>query len=454
MADQRGAAYPDVSWLCRNGLRTRGTEDSHSEALPPTPLNAVRGLCPAIPRQSPAAGRRHTTVEAVATTDGALTPTSGGAGSSDADRMPRWVPRAIVLAAVALLTLGALRWTLDRLSGFLTLVLVSLFLSFAIEPAVNRLERLGLRRSLGTLAVFAATAVAISLFVWAIGAALADQVETFVERAPTYIEDVQKWADDTFGVEIDTGDLTQQFQEGGAAQDFATRLAGDLVGLGTRVLSGLLQVFTVLLFTYYLVADGPRLRRAVCSLLPPARQRVVLRVWELAIAKTGGYIYSRSILALISMLVHWAAFSLIDVPFPLPLALWMGVTSQFVPVVGTYIAGALPVLITLLDDPSHVLPVLIVILIYQQVENYLISPPITAQTMALHPAVAFGAVIVGGTLLGPVGALLALPASATLQAFASSYIQTHEVVASSLTEELEQRQITTPMRRLLRRRKG
>jgi predicted PurR-regulated permease PerM len=384
--------------------------------------------------------------------DGSPTTATSQPAGFDYDRMPRWVPRAILLAAVALLTLGALRWTLDRLSGFLTLVLVSLFLSFAIEPAVNRLERLGLRRSLGTLAVFSAIAFGLALFVWAIGAALADQVETFVDRAPTYIEDVQDWADDTFGIEIDTDDLTDQFQEGGAAQDFATRLAGDLVGLGTRVLSGLLQVFTVLLFTYYLVADGPRLRRTVCATLPPERQRVVLRVWELAIAKTGGYIYSRGILALISMLVHWAAFSVIDVPFPLPLALWMGVTSQFVPVVGTYLAGALPVLLTLLDDPSHVLPVLIVILVYQQVENYLISPPITAQTMALHPAVAFGAVIVGGTVLGPVGALLALPASATIQAFASSYIQTHEVVENALTEEVEQRQLT-PVRRLLGRRR-
>jgi predicted PurR-regulated permease PerM len=362
-----------------------------------------------------------------------------GQAATERDRMPRWVPRAILLGALALLASGALRWTLDRLSGFLTLVLVSLFFSFAIEPAVNRLERFGLRRSVGTLTVFALIAALVSLFVWAIGAALADQVDTFVERAPSYIEDVEKWANDTFGIEIDTADLTEQFQEGGAAQDLATRLAGNLVGLGTRVLSGLLQVFTVLLFTYYLVADGPRLRRAVCSTLPPERQRVILRVWELAIEKTGGYIFSRSILAIISMLFHWAAFAVIDVPFPLPLALWMGVTSQFVPVVGTYLAGALPVLLTLLDDPGHVLAVLIFILIYQQVENYLISPPITAHTMALHPAVAFGAVIVGGSMLGPVGALLALPASATLQAFASSYIQTHEVVASALTEDHEPR---------------
>ena len=74
-------------------------------------------------------------------------------------------------------------------------------------------------------------------------------------------------------------------------------------------------------------------------------------MWDVAISKTGGYIYSRALLSALSFVFHWVVFALIGVPSPLPLALWVAVVSQFVPVVGTYIAGILPVVITFLDSP-------------------------------------------------------------------------------------------------------
>lgn len=358
---------------------------------------------------------------------GSAVAVDGGTPLRD-DRMPRWVPRAIVLFFATFAGMYALFWTVQRLRGLLILILVSLFLSFAMEPAVNRLERMGFRRGLGTLLVFTTVAAALGLFGFAIGSVLADQVDTFVDDAPGYITEVEEWAEENLGVELDTDDLVQEFQDGGAARELATRLAGDLVDLGTRALGILLQLLTVALFTFYLVADGPRLRRTVCSVLPPERQRAVLRVWDLAIEKTGGYIYSRTLLALASFIVHWIAFVVIGVPFPLALALWVGVMSQFIPVIGTYLAGALPVLIALLDDPVHSVWVVIVVVAYQQVENYILAPPITAQTMDVHPAVAFGSVLAGAGLLGAVGALLALPAAAVFQAFISTYLQERDLL--------------------------
>ncbi len=367
-----------------------------------------------------------------------LTPASASA------QMPPWVPRAIVYFFIGWAALFTLYWLVRQLRTLLIMLLVSLFLSFALEPAVNRLERWGIRRGVGTGLVFLGVVAAIGAFGFAIGSVLADQISGFVDEAPTYIQDIESWIEDTFDVEIDTEALVAEFQAGGVATRFATNLAGNLVSLGTQVLNFLFQLLTIALFTFYLVTDGPRLRRAVCSLLEPDRQRQVLQVWDIAIEKTGGYIYSRGILALMSAAVHWAAFEIIGTPFPLPLALWVGLISQFVPVIGTYIAGALPVIIGLIDEPSTGLWMLVVIVIYQQVENYVLAPPITAHTMDVHVAVAFGSVIAGGLLLGVVGALLALPAAATIQAFASTLVQHHEVVATS--EEI------TPRRRWRRRR--
>ena len=135
-----------------------------------------------------------------------------------------------------------------------------------------------------------------------------------------------------------------------------------------------------------------------------------------------------ALLALASFLFHWVVFAIIGVPFPLPLALWVGVMSQFIPVIGTYLAGALPVLIALLNEPIHAVWVVIAVAAYQQVENYILAPPITAQTMDVHPAVAFGSVLAGAALLGAVGALLALPAAAVFQAFISTYLHERGMV--------------------------
>jgi predicted PurR-regulated permease PerM len=355
-------------------------------------------------------------------------PSAGGSH----ERMPAWMPKAIALFWLAFAALWLARGIVHALRPFFVIVMVSLFLSFAIEPAVNRLEHHGVRRGVGTGLVFLIIIGAIGGFGFAMGSVLADQLTTFTNNAPQYIDDAERWLQTHVDESIDFDELRSQFVEGGNARDLAQKAAANALDFGAAVVGVILQIFTVALFTFYLVADGPRLRRNVCSLLPPSRQREALRAWDLAIEKTGGFIASRAVLALLSALFHWAAFAIIGVPFPLPLALWVGVFSQFIPVIGTYIAGALPVLIALIDKPSQGLWTLGFVVLYQQLENYVFLPRITAHTMELHVAVAFGSVIVGAALLGPVGALLALPAAATGQAFVSSYVHRHEVDEDAL----------------------
>lgn len=365
-------------------------------------------------------------------------------------KVPPWLFRAILTGAAALGGLYVLGWLIEELKTLIVIVLVSFFLSFALEPAVNRMERMGIRRGVGTGIMFLALLAALGLFLWAIGTVLADQIGEFADDAPGYINDIEDWVEDAFDIEVDAQGLLDEFQEGGAVANLATRLADNLVNLGATVLQVLFQILTIALFTFYLVAEGPKLRRNICSLLSPEHQRQILSIWDLAIDKTGGYIYSRLILAVISFLVHWLVFWLVGAPFPVPMAMWVGLISQFVPVIGTYIAGALPVLIGLLDKPSIGLAILIAIVVYQQVENYLLQPKVTAHTMEIHVTVAFGAVIAGSLLLGAVGALLALPAAATIQAFLSSYVERHEVVQELEDAEAAQHPERDPVSQRIR----
>lgn len=345
--------------------------------------------------------------------------------------MPGWVKRAVLwfwLGALgAFYAVGVVR----ALRTLLVVLAVSLFIAFALEPAVNFLERHHVRRGLGTGIMFAAVALMVAVFTAVLASALATETNYLIDKAPGYIDDAGDWLDDTFGIEFGFDTLKDEFLVGGGLQDLASRFADDVVNVGTTVVSLLFHVFTVALFTFYLVAEGPKLRRLLTTRLSARRAAVVTEIWDLAMHKTGGYMYSRTILALISALVHWVAFMLLDVPSPVALALWVGVVSQFIPAIGAYVAGVLPVLVALLHDPSTGLWVLIVIVAYQQLENYLLSPRITAHTMEIHVALAFGSVIAGTALMGIVGAFLALPVAATAQAFISSVLSRRDSAESA-----------------------
>ena len=349
--------------------------------------------------------------------------------------MPRWVPRAILLFWAGFALLWVLEGVLHSLRGFFVTILVSLFLSFAIEPAVNWLAQRGWRRGAATGLMFLALIAATSVFVFAIGSLVVNQVQDFRDEAPRYLNNLERSINRRFDTEVDFDELAAKIQE----SDTIDRLANEALQFGLSALAVVFQFLTIGLFTFYLVADGPRLRRTICSRMPPDRQAQVLRGWELAIEKTGGYLYSRVLLALISSTAHWVALTIIDVPYPLALAVWIGIVSQFVPVVGTYLAGILGVGIAALDDPGNALFVLAVVVVYQQVENYVLAPRVTAHTLSLHPAVAFAGVIVGAALLGPVGALLALPMAAVLQAFVSSFGDRHDVIESDLLADPQER---------------
>lgn len=350
--------------------------------------------------------------------------------------MPPWVPRLLGMIVALVVGVFAAYHILGRLRGLIIILLISLFLSIAIEPGVNFLARKGWRRGLATWAMFLSVIVSLGLFIGMMVPLVIDQVSRLVERLPTYVDEFYAFLE-RLGVDVSGQRLSEAVSGldsnlGGLADD----LAGSVFGVGQRLLDTLLQLLTIGLFTFYMAAEGPKLRRAVCSTMRPERQVQVLQAWEIAIEKTGGYFYSRALLAGIGSLVAWAVFAITGIPFAVALALWMGVLSQFVPVFGTYLGGALPLVIALLESPAKAIVVVVFVVVYQQLENYVLAPRITARTMSLHPAVAFGAAIAGGTLLGVPGALMALPFAATVQAFVGTYMERHEVVFDDLTSDM------------------
>ncbi|WP_435839995.1 AI-2E family transporter [Streptomyces chilikensis] len=347
--------------------------------------------------------------------------------SSPAARMPGWLPRAMVLALslVAVFQLGS--WAFHRLTGLLINVLIAFFLALAIEPAVSWMASRGIRRGVAAFLVFLGAVAGAAGIVTLMSSMLADQIVRIIDGFPAYLDSVINWINDHFDTELRRVDIQESLLSSDWLRNYVENSASGVLDVSAQVLGGLFQLLTVALFSFYFAADGPRLRRALCSVLPPAKQAEVLRAWEIAVDKTGGYIYSRGLMALISGLAHYVLLQFLDVPYAPVLAVWVGVVSQFIPTIGTYLAGALPMLIAFTVNPWYALWVLIFVVVYQQFENYLLQPKLTARTVDIHPAVAFGSVIAGTALLGAVGALIAIPAVATLQAFLGAYVKRYDV---------------------------
>ncbi|MFJ4682509.1 AI-2E family transporter [Streptomyces sp. NPDC091377] len=341
--------------------------------------------------------------------------------------MPRWLPRAMVLALALIAVFQFGSWAFHQLTGLLINILIAFFLALAIEPAVSWMASRGMRRGLATGAVFLAVIIAVAGFVTMLGSLLAGQIVKMVEGFPEYLDSVINWINTHFNTELKRVDVQEGVLRSDWLRDYVQNSATGVLDVSTQVLGGLFTLLTVTLFAFYFAADGPRLRRAICSVLPPSRQAEVLRAWEIAVDKTGGYLYSRGLMALISGIAHYILLQALNVTYAPVLAVWVGLVSQFIPTIGTYLAGALPMLIAFTEDPWYALWVLIFVVIYQQFENYVLQPKLTARTVDIHPAVAFGSVIAGTALLGAVGALIAIPAVATLQAFLGAYVKRYDI---------------------------
>ncbi|WP_233434414.1 AI-2E family transporter [Nocardia yamanashiensis] len=343
-------------------------------------------------------------------------------------RMPSWLPRAMVLALALLGVFELANWAAGRLVTIAVMMTVAFFVALAMEPAVDALAARGLPRGVGTALIFVVVIACVAGFTIALGVLLVETMGNVVNELPRLLDSSVDWVNHTFNQHFTLNQLRDRlFKDSDVISAYAERAANNVWGVSSTVLGGLAQVITIALFSIYITADGPKLRRSVCSLLPPAKQGAVLHAWDLAIEKTGGYLYSRALLAVISAVTHGAFLWLLGLPNSLALGIWFGVIASFVPTIGTYIAGVLPILVALTIRPLDAVWILIFVVVYQWLQDYVLQPRITARTVDVNPAIALLSVLIGGALLGAVGALLAIPATATLQAFLSEYVKRYEV---------------------------
>ena len=354
----------------------------------------------------------------------------------DARRPPEWYGRALLYTAIAVFLAYFVWRSWGKVSGVVLDVVISLFLALAIEPVVLLLVRHGWKRGVASAASLIGLGAVIVALLALFGNMFVQQAISMVKGLPGVYDEISRT------VEQYTSFKLPEIQNLGSEifnniqTSWVTDFAGQALSTTMGLFGFLLDLLTAVMVTYYLSAAGPKLRRSLCQWLGPVTQRRFLLGWTIVQDQISNFLFSRTILAAINAVCTAIFLDLIRVPYWLPLALFCGIVSQFIPTVGTYIGGALPVLFAWGSNGiMYAVGVLVYIVVYQQIENLILSPKISQRTMDLNPAVAFLAVLVFGGVFGALGAFLALPITASLQAIFKVYTIRYELVDSPLMND-------------------
>jgi predicted PurR-regulated permease PerM len=333
----------------------------------------------------------------------------------------------IVTFWIAVVWVG--EWVIAKNLSFIFLLVLAWLVAIAMEPAISFLAKRGMKRGGATGVVLLSGLFISLLFLGLFGGVLFSQASSLIQSLPDLVTNVVDWLNSSFKLTLDPNKVIDQLNVSPSQMaNWASGVAGGVVGFISTLIGGIFQGLTLLLFTFYIAAEGPKLRRLIGSWLSPKFQDVFVTAWDIATAKTGGFVVSKLAMAAISATAHSAFFALIGVPYWLAMGLITGITSQFIPTVGTYLGILIPVVVTVFQNPMNAVWIIIFAGIYQQFENYVISPRISRKTMDIHPAVAFGSVILFANLFGAMGALVAIPIAAAIVAIVDTYGHRYELI--------------------------
>jgi predicted PurR-regulated permease PerM len=318
------------------------------------------------------------------------------------------------LAVVAtLLVVAAAR----RISHVLLLALVAFVLAVGLDPAVQWLGKLRIRRGWAVAIIFVGLVVFLALFVALLIPVLAREVPQFAAALPGYLADLQRrddWLGNAFRHTNVSAEVRQFIADlpGKIGESFT-----DIVGAAGTAFGRVFDVFTVGILCIYFMVALPSLPATIAKLVSPDRRAHVDLLLQRSFDKIGGYVSGNLITSAVCGAVTMVALLALRVDYAVPLGLWAGV-ADLIPQVGAYL-GALPaVLVALTEGPVYGAATVLFFIAYQQFENYILAPRVYKSSIDLSPAAVIISTLAGAILAGFAGALLALPIAATIKVIA------------------------------------
>ncbi len=296
-----------------------------------------------------------------------------------------------------------------RASSVLLLIMVAIFLAIGLNPTVEWLMRRAMRRPFAVTLVFILFLGGSVGFAVAIAPPVLEQSQEFVDRAPAVLDDLQESPtiarlNEDFGVLDRARDYI-------TSENLGSRVFGGILGVGMFVLGALFSALTVLILTLYFLAALPAMKRQAYLLVPASRRERFALLGDEILVRIGGYVSGAFVVASIAGVTSYVFLRIAGVPYSLALSLLVGLLA-LIPMIGATIAALVVSAIAFFESPATAVACLVFYGLYQQVENYFIYPRVMRRAIDVPAAATIMAALVGGALLGVVGALLAIPTAA------------------------------------------
>lgn len=327
------------------------------------------------------------------------------------------IQNAFRLGLVGTLGVG-LAWliltSIVSLATILTYVGAALFLALGIEPLISFLERHRFRRGLAILTTLLALLVAIGALIWAI-------VPVVIDQATQLITSITKWVQDGHALSL-LNQMQKQFPTIVNQQNLSNivsflqtniaSIGGGILQVGIGIIGGLFGAIVVIILTIYFTSSLPSIKRATYQLVRASKRARFADIADQITDSVGKYVMGQVALALTNGVLSAIFLSIIGAKFPILLA-FIAFFFSLIPLVGTITGSVIIVLACFLSGPATAIAAAVYYLIYMQVEAYFLSPRIMNRAVSVPGAVVVIAALAGGSLLGILGALVAIPVAAS-----------------------------------------
>lgn len=305
------------------------------------------------------------------------------------------------------------------ISGVLLVIGVALFLAVGLEPAVDWLVRRGLARGLAVVVIIVAFLAIVGGFVASAVPPIAHEVSALTARLPRYRHEVatgQGWL----------GHLVRRLHlasyiEGKNASKVKSSLEGGALGAGKALASATTAIISGIVLTIYFLVALPRVKRMALNLVPASRRERAAALTEETFSRVGGFVLGNLLTSIVSGIGTYIWLAAFGVPYPFLLALFVALLD-LIPVIGSTVAGVVVSLVALVRGLPIAIGTACFYVAYRFFEDYLLTPRVMRHTVRISPGLTIIATLIGGTLLGLVGALVAIPCAATI------YLLLEEVV--------------------------
>jgi predicted PurR-regulated permease PerM len=332
------------------------------------------------------------------------------------ERLVQFRPRAVLVVLGIIIAAYLLLQIVQAALGILIWIFIAIFLALALNPAVDGLQRRGIkRRGVAVTIVFVGAILVIAAIAATVVPTIVSQVNDFIDAVPGYVADLTEGKGRLGFLEREyqiTERVREALAEGGATKVLG--LSGTALAVTKGVITAVFATVTIAFLTLFMLLEGPAWMERFYGLLP-AEKRPRWRAIGQDIYRTiGGYVTGNLAISLIAGVVSTIALVILDVPYAVALGLLVAILD-LIPLAGATIAAIVVTTVAFLHSTTAGIIILIFFIVYQQIENQVLQPVVYGKTVQLSPLAVLIAVLIGAEIAGVIGALAAIPVAGTVQ---------------------------------------